>query len=383
MAISFNKVSKKNVTQPEPASGAKQGIGSLTTRLMDRFGKQVKPKEVMFFTSQLSLMLEIDTPLSLALKSVAAEIKNPTFKVIILEMQTRIEEGRQLSEAMGEHPKVFSHQTVSMIKAGETGGFLKRILDRVVEMQEKRQIITSQLRSALTYPAVLLFFGLIVVVFVLVGVLPKFTAFFEGKEHILPLTTRFLMMTSASLRHFWWVYILVITGLVVLVTIFKNSPQGKRMIDKFFISGPLISGLANKIYTCEMLRTLGYLMESHVPLLEAMEVTRPTIWNQYYQRFVERIRVSIEQGGRFSQPFATYPYIPETVKQMVTIGEEAGRLPDVLMRLVRYYDMEIEQELKQVAAMIEPVALIVMGGLVGVIVSSIILPLFRLSQALR
>ena len=155
------------------------------------------------------------------------------------------------------------------------------------------------------------------------------------------------------------------------------------MLDKFFISGPLISGLANKIYTCEMLRTLGYLMESHVPLLEAMEVTRPTIWNQYYQEFVERIRMSIEQGGRFSQPFATYPYIPETVKQMVTIGEETGRLPDVLMRLVRHYDMEIEQELKQVAALIEPVALIVMGGLVGVIVSSIILPLFRLSQALR
>lgn len=383
MAIDFKPVGEKSTLAPQQVSVAAQGMGSLAERIRDLFGKRVNPKEVMFFTTQLSLMLEIDTPLSLALKAIAAEIQHPEFKRIILEMQTKIEEGRQLSEAMSYHPRIFSQQTVSMIKAGETGGFLKKILDRVVEMQEKRQAIMSQLRSALTYPAVLLLFGALVVVFVLVGVLPKFTAFFEGKEHILPLTTRFLMATSDSLRNFWWVYIVCLVGLVILVTMFKNSRQGKRMIDKFLIGGPIISGLTNKIYTCEMLRTLGYLMESHVPLLEALDVTRPTIWNHYYQQFVDRIRVNIDQGGRFSQPFATYPYIPETVKQMVAIGEEAGRLPDVLMRLVRYYDMEIEQALKKVAALIEPVALIIMGGLVGVVVSSIILPLFRLSQALR
>ena len=383
MAITFKPVIEKSTATAGPSPVPTQGLRSLVTRIQDQFGRQVKPKEVMFFTTQLSLLLEIDAPLSLALEAVAAEIQNPTFKKIILEMQQKIEEGRQLSEAMSYHPKIFSHQTVSMIKAGETGGFLKKILDRVVEMQEKRQAITSQLLSALTYPAVLMVFGCLVVVFVLVAVLPKFTAFFEGKEHILPLTTRFLMATSDSLRHFWWVYILCIMGLVILFITFKSSPRVKRIIDKVLISGPLISGLANKIYTCEMLRTLGYLMESHVPLLEALEVTRPTIWNQYYQQFVDRIRVNIDQGGRFSKPFATYPYIPETVKQMVAIGEEAGRLPDVLMRLVRYYDMEIEQALKKVASLIEPVALIIMGGLVGVVVSSIILPLFRLSQALR
>jgi type II secretory pathway component PulF len=146
-------------------------------------------------------MLEIDAPLSLALEAVAAEIQNPAFKTIILDMKQKVEEGKQLSDAMSHHPKVFSHQTVSMIRAGETGGFLKKILDRVVEMQEKRQAMVSQLLSALTYPAVLMLFGCLVVVFVLVAVLPKFTAFFEGKEHILPLTTRFLMATSDSMRH--------------------------------------------------------------------------------------------------------------------------------------------------------------------------------------
>jgi len=383
MAITLKDSIENSPSTAGPASAANQGFRSLAAAIQDQFGKKVKPREVMFFTSQLSLMLEIDAPLSLALEAVAAEIQNPAFKDAILDMKQKVEEGKQLSDAMGHHPKIFSHQTVSMIRAGETGGFLKKILDRVVEMQEKRQAMISQLLSALTYPAVLMVFGCLVVVFVLVAVLPKFTAFFEGKEHILPLTTRFLMATSDSMRHYWWVYILCIVGLVVLFMVFKQSRQGKRIIDKALISGPLISGLANKIYTCEMLRTLGYLMESHVPLLEALTVTRPTIWNQYYRQFVDRIHVNIDQGGRFSQPFATYPYIPETVKQMVAIGEEAGRLPDVLMRLVRFYDTEIEEALKKVASLIEPIALIIMGGLVGVVVSSIILPLFRLSQALR
>jgi type II secretory pathway component PulF len=383
MAITFKDSIENSTATAGPVSAANQGLRSLAAAIQDQFGKKVKPKEVMFFTSQLSLMLEIDAPLSLALEAVAAEIQNPAFKTIILDMKQKVEEGKQLSDAMSNHPKVFSHQTMSMIRAGETGGFLKKILDRVVEMQEKRQAMVSQLLSALTYPAVLMLFGCLVVVFVLVAVLPKFTAFFEGKEHILPLTTRFLMATSDSMRHYWWVYILCIAGLVILFMVFKQSRQGKRIIDKALISGPLVSGLANKIYTCEMLRTLGYLMESHVPLLEALVVTRPTIWNQYYRQFVDRIHVNIDQGGRFSQPFATYPYVPETVKQMVAIGEEAGRLPDVLMRLVRFYDTEIEEALKKVASLIEPIALIIMGGLVGVVVSSIILPLFRLSQALR
>jgi type II secretory pathway component PulF len=178
-------------------------------------------------------------------------------------------------------------------------------------------------------------------------------------------------------------YIMTSAGLVFGFITWKKSKQGRALTDLFFIKGPLISGLANKIYTGELLRTLGYLLESQVPLLEALMVTRPTVRNQYYRRFVDRIKDNVDQGGRFAQPFTAYPYIPETVKQMVAIGEEVGKLPFVMLRLSRFYDIEIEQELKKYAAMIEPAALIIMGGVVGVIVSSVILPLFKLSQALR
>ena len=328
-------------------------------------------------------MLEIGTPLNSALKSIGNQTENVTFKAVIHAMLLDIEEGRQLSDAMKQHPRVFDNIFVGMIKGGESGGFLSNILDRLVEAEEKRQALKTQLRTALTYPTFLSIIGFFVIVFIMVGILPKFTSFFEGKESFLPVTTLFLMAMSASIREYWWVYILCIAGLVISLKFFKESKAGRTLIDRFFVSAPLIAGLSNKIYTCDLLRTLGNLMESHVPLLEALEVTRGSIRNQYFREFVNQIMEHVRQGGRFSQPFATYPYVLGTVKQMVATGEEAGNLPKVMLRLARFYDTEVEQELKTISALIEPVSLIVLGGVVAIIVSSIILPLFRLSQMLH
>lgn len=385
MAININSkgIQKTAAATATPAPAADRPKHSLGMGILRAFVKPVKSREVMFFTSQLSLMLEIQTPLTVALKAVGNEIKNPEFKAVVTAMYRDIEEGCQLSEALKRHPQVFDNKFVSMVKAGETGGFLEKILERIVEMQERRQALITQLKTALTYPAVLCVFGVLVIVFILVFVLPKFTAFFKGKESLLPWTTRFLMTASASLQHYWWVYILAITGIVLGLRFLGKSRQGRMLRDRFFVGGPLISGLSNKIYTCEMLRTLGYLMESHVPLLEAIKVTIPTIWNQYYRRFLDEIRNTVDQGGRFAQPFAANPHIPQTVTQMVTIGEEVGKLPMVMLRLARFYDTEIEQELKKFAAKLEPAALVIMGGVVGLIVSAVILPMFKLSQALH
>jgi type IV pilus assembly protein PilC len=350
--------------------------------IVSRFRNHVKPRETTVFMSQLSLTLEIGMALKNALEAIGAQTKNPAFKDIIQTVTRDIEEGRQLSEAMRRHPRLFNPVYVSMIKAGETGGFLKGIVDRIVEMQEKRQALMTQIRAALTYPAVLCVLGILVVIFILVSVLPKFTRFFEGKEEILPFTTRFLMALSASLQGYWWAYVLGAAGLVVGIKWWKDSPPGQAMMDLFYVKGPLLSGLCNKIYTCQMLRTLGHLMQSQVPLLEALNVTRSTVKNRYFARFVSDITSHVEQGGKFAQPFSSYPYITETVKSMVATGEEAGRLSPVMLRLAEFFDSEVDQEMKKLSSMIEPLALIVMGGVVGLIVSSIILPMFKLARAL-
>jgi type II secretory pathway component PulF len=382
MAISVNQKGlrlpdKALETQSKPKP-AKSGAGFL-----DTFVRSIKPKEMIFFTSQLALMLENGTPLKASLDAIGEQTQNPSFKKVIQSMSADIQEGRQLSEAMKRHDRVFDEVFISMIKAGETGGFLKKILDRMVQMQERRQALISQLKSALTYPMFLCGLGFIVVVFILVAVLPKFTAFFQGKESVLPLTTRFLMSLSASLQNYWWAYLLCGAGLAFSFVSFKKSKAGQAVLDRFFISGPLISKLYNKMYTCDFLRTLGNLMQSQVPLLEALGVTRGTIKNRYFKQFIDQINEHVQQGGKFSQPFAGYPYIIPSVKQMVATGEEAGNLPGVMLSMADFYDKEVEQNLKSLSALIEPIALVVLGGVVGLIVSSIILPMFKLAQAMH
>jgi type IV pilus assembly protein PilC len=380
MAITLNKKAPHPGTQ---GRGRAKSFSEQWGGIIPGFGKRIKPREVIFFTSQLSLMLEIGTPLTDSLKAIANQTTNPAFKEVLLTMLKDIEEGRQLSDAMKRHPMVFDGIFTSMLKAGETGGFLKKILDGMVEMQEKRQALRTQLRSALTYPAVLCILAILVVVFILVGILPKFAVFFEGKESILPFTTRYLMIMSSILRGYWWACILVVVGLVFGVKLWKESDQGQALIDRLSISAPLIAKLTNEIYTCQFLRTSGHLMVSQVPLLEALEVTKNTFRNRYYRGFIDQIMEHVEQGGRFSQPFATYPYVIESVKQMVATGEEVGNLSTVMLRLAEFYDTEVDRELKSFAAMIEPVALIILGAVVALIVSSVILPLFRIAGAIQ
>ena len=381
MAIRINH---RGTLTRSPLPGVQRGaIARWWERAPSAFRRSVKTGERIFFTSQLSLMLEIGTPLAQALGAIAEQTENPAFKEILQTMLRDIQEGRQLSDAMMRHPQVFSPIFTSMVRAGETGGFLKNILDSMVEMEEKRQALISQLRSTLTYPAVLCFFAVAVVIFVVVAILPKFAVLFEGKDQLLPLSTRFLMMMSASLRGYWWAYVAGLTGMVTGFIVWLKSGMGLAVIDWLLVSTPLVSRIANKAYTCSLLRTLGHLMESQVPLIEALEVTGRTFGNRFYRQFIEQIGEHVRQGGRFAQPFAGNPYILESVKQMLQTGEEVGNLPKVMLRLAEFYDKEIDRELKTVAAMIEPVALIVLGTVVGLIVASIILPIFKLAGAVR
>ena len=381
MAIGLNQTTTQMAVKTPVRSQKSRSGGA--DRFYFRIGRQVTHRELLFFSSQLSLMLEIGTPMNSALKAIADQTENPVFKSVILDMLQSVQDGRQLSDAMKQSPRTFSKVFSSMIKAGETVGLLKEILDRLVEMEEKRQALKTQIKSALTYPVVLCAVATVVVIFVLVAVLPKFTAFFEGKESVLPWTTQFLMLLSGSFRAYWWAYLSSSIGMAVGIYFFIRSGTGSALIDRLIISAPLVGNISNKIYTCQLLRILGNLIESHVPLLEALEVTRGTIGNRFYRDFIDKIVGHVREGGRFSQPFADYPYTLASVKQMVATGEEAGNLSRVMLRLAEFYDEEVDRELKGFAAMIEPIALVVIGGVVGLIVSSVILPMFRLASVVR
>jgi len=381
MAISTSHI-KTEAAAVAPASSTSgiRGVPAIF-RILRR--RSINPGEQIFFFTKLSLMIEIGTSLTGSLRALAEQNRNPAFKEVLQAMLQDIEEGKQLSDAMMRHPKIFSRIYVSLVKAGETGGFLKNTLDSIVVMQERRQVLITQLRSTLTYPVILCIMALGVVVFVLVGILPKFMVLFAGKESILPLTTRALMAMSASLRSYWWAYAIGAVGILFGSAAALRSPPGQALLDIFFVRAPLIATLFNKIMTCQLLRTLGHLLESHVPLIDALDVTHTTFKNRHFAAFVDDIRLHVQGGGRLSQAFAANPYVMQTVKQMVATGEEVGNLPKVMLRLAKFYDTEIEKDLKIIGSLVEPAALVILGAVVGVIVSSVILPIFRIAGAVQ
>jgi len=381
MAIEWNDKTPRNVKEtPGSGRGLPSGSRGTWTGLP---GRAVRSREVIFFTSQLSLMVEIGTPLPQSLKAIRDQTHNPVFRKVIGTMLRDIEDGRQLSDAVQGHPRVFPRVYFSMLKAGETGGFLKSVLDRIVEIQEKRQALFSQLRSTLTYPMVLTVLTILVVGFILVSVLPKFTVFFAGKEHILPYNTRLLIHLSAFLRDYWWACIALGAAAAAGGALWWRSETCRALVDHIAVKAPLAANISNKIYTCQLLRTLGHLMESRVPLLEALDATRATVGNRFFQEFIDRIKEHVEQGGRFAHLFATYPYVQESVKQMIHTGEETGSLPRVMLRLAQFYDGEVDRSLRSLASMLEPLALLVLGGVVGFVVLSVILPMFRMARVMQ
>ena len=349
------------------------------SRLRFPWRQAVKSSEQVFFFSQLSLMLEIGTSLTNGLQALADQTRNPAFKEILLAMLRDLQEGRQLSHAMMRYPHVFNRVYVSLAKAGEAGGFLKISLDNIVVMIERRQALITQLRATLTYPVILCVMAVAVVIFVLVGILPKFMVLFEGKERLLPPATRFLMALSTSLRGYWWAYLSGGAALIFLCVAFFRSPPGQAVKDRFLVSTPMVAPTFNKILTCQLLRTLGNLMDSHVPLIEALDITRSTFANRHFAAFVDQIREHVQGGGTLSRIFASNPYVMETVKQMVATGEEVGKLPRVMLRLAEFYDTEIQNDLRIISSLVEPAALIIIGTVVGLLVSSVILPIFRIA----
>jgi type II secretory pathway component PulF len=377
MAISIRR--PQTGTDAGKPAAAPRGLRAAPFRFRLPRRRAVKSSEQVFFFSQLSLMLEIGTSLTGGLQALADQSRNPAFKEILFAMLKDLQEGRQLSDAMMRYPHVFNRVYVSLVKAGEAGGFLKNSLDSIVVMIERRKALITQLRATLTYPVILCVMAVAVVIFVLVGILPKFMVLFEGKERLLPPTTRVLMALSTSLRGYWWAYLTGGAALIFLGAAFFRSPSGQALKDRFLVSTPLVAPTFNKILTCQLLRTLGNLMESHVPLIEALDITRTIFANRQFIAFIDKIREHVREGGNLSSVFARNPYVMETVKQMVATGEEVGKLPKVMLRLAEFYDTEIQSDLRIISSLVEPAALVIIGAVVGLLVSSVILPIFRIA----
>ena len=340
-------------------------------------------KDVLAFTSQLGVMSKAGIGLTDALESIGDQITNPRMAVVVQTLKRDVESGRQFSEALQRFPQVFSLLYVNMVRASELSGSFGHMMDRIGEylnqqMETKRQVI-----GAMVYPLVIVCMAVLTTVFMLTFVLPRFMVLFQGKESILPMPTIVLMAMSASLRNFWYLYLVTVGGSAAGFHYGVRTETGRAWWDMAKLKIPILKNLCHALYLSRGLKTMGELVNAGVPMLDTIAITAEVSGNVHYARIWNRVHVAVRKGQRIAPTLARSAFIPSSVAQMISAGEETGALADILSDVSDFYDKQLKATIKTVTAAIEPLMIVAMGGVVGFIVAAILLPIFKMSQLVK
>ncbi|MDH3589912.1 MAG: type II secretion system F family protein, partial [Gammaproteobacteria bacterium] len=341
----------------------------------------VTPADRLFLTEQLALMLENGMNLHAALSGLARQTEKAPLRELINALAAQIEAGKSFSYAISQHPEVFDSTWISLVAASENGGFMHDVLVQLTRMEEKQTELRNHLMSAMSYPGFLAFFSVAVVIFVLTVVFPKFGTMFVAIQDQLPATTIALMWASNTLINYW---IYLLAGLVVAVWAMSQwlaSPNGRELVDGWKLRIPGLRQITIELYLVQSFRVLGLSLSNGVNVPDALESCRDVVRNVRFRRFIRDVESRVQEGGGIARAFEQAVFIPPLVRQMVSTGEEAGNLAPVLTRVADFYERELTKRLDRVSKLAEPVMLLVMGVVVGVLVSSLILPIFKLSRA--
>ncbi len=337
-------------------------------------------KDILNFTNQLAVMIHAGISLQDSLESIAEQNENHKFKTVITDLKNRIEEGNSFSQALAEHPQVFSNLYVNMVAAAEVSGSLSQMLQKLAEYLDSEAETHSQVKSAMVYPIIIATMAVAVTIFLLCFVLPRFTAIFAGKEHLLPKPTTILMATSAFLRNYWFFIVPTIGGIIWGFWHFISTRSGRLWWDKTKLTLPLIKTLCRNLYITRSLHTMGVLTRAGVPILNTISITAQISGNILYKGMWLGVYEEVRQGKKIASSLARYNLMPPNVVQMIRSGEDSGTMSDVLRDVSNYYARELKTVIKTATSMIEPIMIVMMGVLVGFIAMSIILPIFRMSS---
>ena len=340
-------------------------------------------KDVLSFTTQLAVMIRAGISIREALDGIADQATNPRFRDILTEIRQDVESGKNFSDSLARHPKQFNALYVNMVRASEMSGSLAQMLDRIASYLQQQAETKAMVRGALIYPGVILTLAVGVTIFLLTWVLPKFTVVLIGKEHILPAPTVILMALSAFMVSFWWAVLIVATVLITLFIVFIHTDVGRSWWDRAKLQIPLLSRMFRALYISRSMQTMGELVNAGVPMLDTLAITGDVTGNQLYKRLWHNVHMAVKQGRKICQTLAHTTLLPRSVVQMMSAGEESGKLGEVLDEISTYYARQLRETIKAVTSMIEPISIVVMGSIVGFIAMAIILPIFKLSALVK
>ena len=361
-----------------------QGLTPLEVKLEKsssggRFGRRIKTKDKVLFSRQLATLINAGLPLVQSLRSVATQTTKKPFKVVINQVISDVEAGTAFSDALDKHPRVFNRVYISLVAASETSGTLDKGLERLADQQEKDADIISKVRGAMIYPIIVLLVMMAVMTFMVVKVLPQVQSIYAGLPGVsLPLVTRILLAISHFVTHFWW---LVLLGLVFggfFGSRWARTLGGRSVIDKIKMKAWPIGPLFMKMYMARFARTGTTLVASGVPIIQVLEITGEAVDNVHINKSLKRATEKVKGGKALSEALDKDPNFLELVPNMLRIGEQSGALETMLSKVADYYEKEVDNEIKTISTIIEPVLMVVMGVMALIIVAAILLPIYGL-----
>lgn len=361
---------KLSVTEIKAGGGKKAG----------KKGGSVPNKEVVIFSRQLSTLVSSGVPIVQGLTILSEQAENPNFKLVLTMLRTDIEAGLSIADGMKKHPNAFTELYVAMIRAGEVGGILDTILERLSAYLEANEALKSKVKSAMMYPAVVLSAAGLITIFLIVFVIPIFKDIFSSFGAKLPFITQTLINISDFCKHYILFCLPPLGGGVWLFKKWLKTEKGQWKFDEFSLKLPVIGLLLKKVAIAKFSRTLGTLIKSGVPILQGLETVAKTAGNKVIEKAIDSSRDSIKEGGRISDPLKKANIFPPMVIQMISVGEETGGLDTMLTKIADFYDAEVDTAVKGLTSMIEPLIMIILGVVIGTIVVAMMLPMFSLGE---
>lgn len=340
-------------------------------------------KDILGFTTQMAVMIRAGISIRAALEGIAEQAENPKFRELMMQIKRDVEGGKAFSEALVKHPKHFNSLYVNMVRASEMSGSFAKMLDRIAAYMGQQIETKAMVRGAMIYPGVIMTLAVATTIFLLTFVLPKFAMVFKGKEAVLPWPTVFLMALSDFMVQWWYLVVLGLIAMVVGFFMFIRTDVGRLWWDKTQLTFPLISKMFRALYISRSLHTMGELVNAGVPMLDTLAITGDIAGNTLFKRMWRAVYASVKQGKKISFTLQKTPLLPKSVVQMMTAGEESGKLAEVLDEISTYYSKQLREVIKTVTGLIEPIMILFMGGIVGFIAMAIILPIFKLSSLVK
>jgi type IV pilus assembly protein PilC len=343
----------------------------------------VKNKELVVMTRQLATLIDAGLPLLRSLNVLVAQLKPCKLRDILREISTDIQSGTTFSEGLAKHPKQFDRLYVNMVRAGEIGGMLETVLNRIAMFMERREALRRRVKGAMIYPVAVIVIATSIVAFLLVKVVPVFADIFKEFGGTLPWPTQFLIQCGDFMVYHWWMLLAGLSWFVIACKYFFRIHAVKRIMDRVFLKIPLIGDLVTKVAVARFARTLGTLITSGVPILQALKITKETISNEIIQDAVDKVHDSIKEGDTIAAPLDQTKVFPAMVVNMIDVGEETGSLDAMLLKVADIYDAEVETAVEGMLQLMEPAIIILLGGVIGFIVISLYLPIFTLGDQIN